>query len=101
MKKLSLAGIAALFLATGSVQPAHAINQMTYKCPGGVEVTIHLHKPLEENGKPTYEIETTGLHKPSHRVKFRTVTGTLPNGMQFGRTDAYLNRKLCKQVKNQ
>jgi hypothetical protein len=94
MTKGFLTGIAALFLATGT---AHAINETTYKCPGGVKVTRHFLKGPPE----TYEVETTGLRNPSHRVKFRTITGTLPNGMQFGRTDAYLNRKLCKQIESQ
>jgi hypothetical protein len=94
MKKTLLSSLAVLFLAT---QPTHAINQMTYQCPGGIEITLHLHKPLKENGKPTYEIETTGLRKPSHRVKFKTI-GNFRDGI---RTNAYLNRKPCKQVENQ
>jgi hypothetical protein len=89
MKKLLLAGVAALFLATGA---AHAINHHTWKCRDGVEVTISAIKNWD--GKTpnamriTYDVETTGLRSPNHRVRIKS--------KRDEPTQVYLGRKRCQ-----
>jgi len=83
MKKALLAGVAALFLATGAA-PAQAINWQVWKCPHGLFVDLQNEK--DENWKVTETVAVIGVRvgtRKSPQVKFKNHV-------------AYLNGRPCK-----
>jgi hypothetical protein len=82
MKYVLLAGIAALFLTTGT---AHAINWTAYKCSRDVYVTIENQKQPERNGLVLEGVIVDGLRDASQLRRVRIT-----------RNGVYFNRRLCK-----